>query len=180
MQTEYRKTWAGERQNIVNDYRARHADQKDWTMEDVAAEAIRDGKWFPPSKNAIKMCAAELAKACREEYYTDPQGRRVRLKHARRETATVDGNPRQLVFWEDIRNSTPTHMRVSLQQRRGAILADNAQLKRDTDSYNENNPDGAYIQMSFDYMEDLLEMESSPEYGDFDQDGQEDDGSDEA
>jgi len=168
MNTDFKKTWAEQRQTIVNDYRARHPDLQDWTMEDVAADAIRQGKWVPPTKSAIKLCAAELSKACREEYYEDPQGRRVRLKHARRETVTVDGNPRQMVFWEDIRNSKPDHMRVSLQQRRGAILSDNAQLKRDTDSYNENNPHGAHIQMSFDYSEDLLEMESSGEYGDFD------------
>ncbi len=79
----------------------------------------------------------------------------------------IDGKPKQLVFWEDLRNSNPGHMRVSLQQRRTGILADNAQLKRDTDSYNDNNPHGAFIQMSFDYTEDLAEMESSSEYGDF-------------
>lgn len=176
MDTEYRKTWAEERQHIVDEYRDLHPDQQDWSMEDVAAWAIREEKWVPPRKNAIKLCAAELAKASREQYYIDPQQRRVRLKHARREKVTVDGQPRQMVFWEDIRNSNPAHMRVSLQQRRSGILSDNAQLKRDTDSYNENNPNGAFIQMSFDYTEDLLEMESSAEYGDFeDQDDAEPD-----
>ncbi len=43
---------------------------------------------------------------------------------------------------------------------------DNAQLKRDTDSYNENNAHAAHIQMTFDYTEDLLELESPEEYDD--------------
>jgi hypothetical protein len=177
MPAEFRKTWAEERQDIVNDYRAEHPDQQDWTMEDVAGWAIRNDRWTPPSRSAIKMCASELAKASREEFYTDPQGRRVRLKHARRQTVMVDGSPRQLVFWEDIRNAKPSHMRVSLQQRRTSILADNAQLKRDADSYNDYNPHGAHIQLSFDYTEDLAELESSAEYGDFDaeDDGDSDD-----
>jgi hypothetical protein len=167
MNVEFKKTWAEERQQIVNDYRAQFPEQQDWSMKDVASWAIRQGRWSLPNRNAIKICAGELSQASREEYYADPQGRRVRVKHARRETIATEDGPKQMVFWEDIRNSKPSHMRVSFQQRRTAILSDNAQLKRDADSYNENNPQGAFIQLSFDYSEDLLEMESSSEYGDF-------------
>ncbi|HEV7298047.1 MAG TPA: hypothetical protein VGN72_01690 [Tepidisphaeraceae bacterium] len=164
MRQNFKRTASEQLQDILNDYLKRHPDVREWEMDDVAAWALREGRWHPPTRSAIRMCASELAKAAREEYTTDPQGRRVRVKHARREMTMVDGKPKQMVFWEDARNASPDHMRVSLQQRRTSILLDNAQLKRDTDSYNENNPHGAHIQMSFDYTEDLLELEAPEDY----------------
>ncbi|EMI40548.1 hypothetical protein RRSWK_06957 [Rhodopirellula sp. SWK7] len=55
-------------------------------------------------------------------------------------------------------------MHVSLQQRRKAILGDNRQLKVDQDSYNDNNKYGADIQLSFNYEDDLLDLEHGDEY----------------
>ena len=57
-------------------------------------------------------------------------------------------------------------MLVAFQQRRTGILADNAQLKRDVDSYNDNNPHGAHVQLTFDYTEDLAELEAPDTYPD--------------
>jgi len=176
MSVEFRQAWAEQRQAIVNEYLDAHPDQTDWTMEDVAAWAIREDKWQPPHRNAIKMCASELSRASRVEYYEDPQGRIVRKKYARRESVTVDGMPRQMVFWEDITNARPEHMLVALQQMRAACLADNARLKRNTDSWNENNPHGAHVQLSFDYSEDLLELESPEDYPNSAPDADEEDG----
>ncbi len=39
-----------------------------------------------------------------------------------------------------------------------------AQTKRDTDSYNDYNIHGAHIQMTFDFTEDLLDLEASDQY----------------
>lgn len=164
MPDQFPKSKSEYRQRIINEYIAAHPEQIDWTMEDVAAWAIRNDKWQPSRRSIIKVCASELASAARIEYETDPQGRRVRTKHARRETVMEDGQPRQMVFWEDHRTATEKHMRVSLQQRRTGILADCGQLKRDTDSYNENNPHGASIPISYDFTEDLFELEASDEY----------------
>jgi hypothetical protein len=181
MEQDFRKTKPEFLQEIINDYLNAFPEQRDWAMEDVAAWAIRQGRWHPPARNVIKWCASELAKAARVEYETDPQGRRVRTKHARREIVAVDGEAKQMVFWEDARNATPRHMRVSLQQRRGGVLADCAQLKRDTDSFNDNNGAGAHIDMSYDFTEDLFELEAPEEYpeGPPDRDGDEVDDSDE-
>src|SRR5882724_3073535 len=121
---EFKRSKSHFLQEIINDYLRAHPEQQDWTMDDVAGWAIRNDRWHPPLRSAIKMCASELAGAARVEYEEDPQGRRVRTKHARRETVMFDGEPRQMVFWEDHKNATPMHMKVSLQQRRGAILAD--------------------------------------------------------
>ena len=162
-------------QAIINDYLAEHPEERDWKMPDVAAWAIRNDRWHPPTRDMIKVLANELSSAARVEYETDPRGRRVRTKHARRETLIVEGEPTQLVFWEDIHNATPEHMKVSLQQRRQGVLADCGQLKRDADSYNENNIHGADIQLSFDFTEDLLEMEAPEEYPEVSPDQQQED-----
>ncbi len=133
-------------------------------MKEVAAWAVREGLWQASHKNAIKQCAHELARAASHELYTDPQGRRVRKKHATRQTTIVDGEETQLVLWADIETAPPEHMKLSLQQRRGYIVGDCKQLKTDLDSYNQNNRHGAQIQLSFNFTEDLEELDMPTEY----------------
>jgi hypothetical protein len=94
----------------------------------------------------------------------DPQGRSVHAKHcARISEQDESGLKVQRTLWFD-RSAPPELMHVSLQQLRKAILGDNRQLKIEQDSYNENNTYGATIQLSFDYTQDLLEMEQGSEY----------------
>lgn len=142
-------------QDIINDYIVTTgAAQID--MREVAAWAVREGRWAPGHANTIRECAHELARAARGEVYTDPQGRTVRKKHAVRQN--------QMWLSADIQTAPPDHMRLSLQQRRMYIVGDCRQLKTDLDSYNENNPHGAHIQMMFDFTEDLLELDMPQEY----------------
>jgi hypothetical protein len=151
-------------QQIINDYRIAHPSNQEFTMYDVAAWAIFNNRWSATNESAIKSCARELAQAARVEYEEDQQGRRIRTKHVRRETVHIDGQAKQMYIWEDIHNASPYHMQISLQQRRQAIVSDCAQLMRDTDSYNDNNTQGAHIQMSFDFTEDMLELNAPEEY----------------
>ena len=92
----------------------------------------------------------------REEYITDPQGRRIRAKHA----AKRERDGRQGVFWEDMRTASHEHMEVAFQQRRQQIVGDCRQLKADLDSYNENYNLGESLQMVFDFTNDLAEIEA--------------------
>ena len=92
----------------------------------------------------------------REEYVTDPQGRRVRAKHV----AIVDRAGEQLPLWADILTATREHMQIAFQQRRQQIVGDCRQLKADVDSYNENYNDALPIQMVFDFTEDVEELEA--------------------
>ena len=96
----------------------------------------------------------ELAKAMREEYFTDPQGRRVRAKHA----AKFFKEGKQTTLWGDIRTEGRSFMAVSFQNRRQAILGDCHQLKTDLDSYNQNVNAEEPIQVIFDFTTDLAEM----------------------
>jgi hypothetical protein len=142
-------------QDIINDYiETTGATQID--LHEVASWAMDQNRWEPGRANNIKQCAHELARAARGEFYTDPQGRRVRRKHAARNN--------QMWLWADIETAPPDHMRLSLQQRRMYIVGDCRQLKTDLDSYNDNNPHGAHIQMMFDFTEDLHELDMPREY----------------
>lgn len=150
-------------QDIVSEY---IASGEPWPADrrTIAAWAVKNKRWEPPSKSNIDQCAQELAEAMRAEMETDPQGRSVRAKHCAKITEQDEsGKFVQRTLWFD-RSAPPDLMHVSLQQRRRAILGDNTQLKTDQDSYNENNTYGAYIELSFNYEPDLAELEHASEY----------------
>ena len=124
------------------------------TTHQIAKYAIDRGLWEAQRATVIDLCADQMARAMREEYIHDPQGRTVRAKHA----ARVQGE--QTVLWADIRTAPREHMVIALQQRRQQIVGDCRQLKYDTDSYNENYNTGKVIQMVFDFTDDLIELET--------------------
>lgn len=101
------------------------------------------------------MLANQIGRAMREEYITDPQGRRVRAKHA----AKIDNDDGQQTVWDDIRTAPHDFMEVAFHQRRRGIVADCRQLKADVDSYNENNNHGEYFQLILDFTYDVEESE---------------------
>lgn len=91
----------------------------------------------------------------REEYITDPQGRKVRAKHV----IKIEQNGKQVGFWDDMRWASRKHMQIAFQQRRQQIVGDCRQLKTDLDSYNENYNKEKPLQMSFNFTRDLEELE---------------------
>ncbi|HZL44856.1 MAG TPA: hypothetical protein VFC28_01400 [Opitutaceae bacterium] len=158
------------RQDIVDLYR-REVSTEPVELIVIAQWAIAHNLWQPHYRSPEEILASELGQALREQYFTDPQGRRVRRKHARKiEEILSDGSPKQRVFWDDIVTAAPDYMQASLQQRRRLIVADCQQLKTDVDSYNENyNPTGVLVQTSFDFTEDMAESELPTEYPDYEE-----------
>lgn len=118
---------------------------------------INNKLWEPRRGAVVSQCADHLARAMREEYYTDAQGRHVRVNHA----ASLLRGEKQQMFWDDIRTAGRTHMQVSFQGRRNQIVGDCKQLKTDLDSYNDNANTGEPIQMVFDFTKDLIEAEAA-------------------
>src|SRR5512145_1234687 len=90
--------------SIANDYFAEHSGSA--TSREIAAWAMRTGKWAPQPGSMIERCAEELSRAMREEHILDPQGRSVRAKHA----ARIRENGKQFTLWADIRTATKEHM----------------------------------------------------------------------
>ena len=135
------------------------------TARHIAAWAIQEGMWRPHPRSVIEQCASELTAAMREEYFTDAQGRRVRKKHAIRDIKELpSGKHEQICLWVDIDDATHEQMVMAFQNRRRQALGDCKQLKTDVDSYNDNNGAGEYIEMCFDFTDDLMEMEQPEVY----------------
>lgn len=143
-------------QSLANDYQFATGSVT-FTLKDVGAWAIREGLWQPGSDVLLRQFCDDMGRALREEYIRDPQGRRVRSKHA------VRGVGESGFLWADIGTAPREHMVVAFDQRRDQIVADSAQLKRDIDSYNENQNDGPTIQLRLDFTADVLEYELARE-----------------
>jgi hypothetical protein len=91
----------------------------------------------------------------REDYFTDPQGRRVRAKHP----ARIVKNGQMQFVWDDIRTASRTHMQLAFRLRRRRIATECKQVKTDVDSYNDAHPKELPIQMPLDFTYDVEEME---------------------
>jgi len=123
---------------------------------EIAAWLVHNNRWRPEPSDMVRQCARLLARAMRQEYIIDPQGRKVRAKHA----VTEHDSGSQTAFWDDIRTASREHMHIAFQQRREQIVGDCRQLKTDVDSYNDNQNAGSSLQMIFDFTDDLVELEA--------------------
>lgn len=143
-------------QKTVRDYRA---SGQHWpaTAKEIADWAIENGRWEIPWSAVRKKCAEEIAAAMREEYFTDKMGRRLRLLHP----ATVKRQGELFTEWDDIRTAPRSHMQLSFQQKRRAIVGECRQLKTDLDSYNDAHSDEEPMQISFNFYMDLAELEAA-------------------
>lgn len=124
-----------------------------FTAKEVGAWALDNSLWQPHRDSILRHFSDDLSRALREQYITDPQGRRVRAKHVLRPEGEQPG------LWADIRTATRQHMVIAFQQRRMQIVADCRQLKVDVDSYNDNQNTGVPIQMVFNFNLDLEELD---------------------
>jgi hypothetical protein len=158
-------TYTSALQAIVRQYR--EAGQP-WpaNKRTIAAWAYSEGLWHPSRRSVIDELAKDIGRAMGVEYMTDPQGRRIRTKHARRQEVEIDGELVQQTLWDDITTATPEHMQMSFQQRRLMMLHDNHQHKIDVESYNQNWNTAEALEFSYDYTEDLQEMDQPTEYPD--------------
>ena len=139
--------------NIVETYQKEHPGP--FTSKQVASFALTGGLYEPHRGKMLSVVAEEISRAMREQYIKDPQGRRIRAKHAAR--LVVEGE--QKMLWDSIDKAELGFMQVAFQQRRQQIVGDCKQLKIDTDSYNENWNRSEPIQMSFNFTADIEELE---------------------
>jgi hypothetical protein len=145
-------TYKEQLQRVAKDYRSAGMPWPAASTE-IAAWAIDNNLWQAHRSTLISRCAEEISDALREEYYTDPQGRRVRTKHV----ARIEINGKQIPLWDDIRSGNRDHFLISVQNRRQQIVGDCLQLKIDVDSFNENNNPGGPIQLILDFSDDVDE-----------------------
>lgn len=120
------------------------------SLQDVAGWMIQKGYWEIRESDQIKRCASDLADALRNEYRTDPLGRRYRVNHA------VRGS--QGTFWADLDKAPRRHMEKAFAQRRQQIVGDCVQLTTDVYVYNDKNQKEEPINLVLDFTHDVEEV----------------------
>lgn len=141
---------------LIDEYREINSGEK--TAREIAAWLLREKKCAPTQQEAIDILTRHVSRAMRGQHSIDPDGRKVRQKHAVRRTIQDSGGGfRQQTFWQDMDLATPQFMYESFQQRRGT-LADGAwQLDQDVTSYNKFHNKGAPLQIMLDFRDDIEE-----------------------
>jgi hypothetical protein len=135
------------------------------TSRQIAIWAINNGHYNTHHAKILAKAAEEFSQAMGQEYYTDDQGRRVRLMHcAKTIKKDAEGNRSQLPLWDDIRTADRKFMERAFQQRRRHIVGECRQLKNDVDSWNDGKPTEEPIQLVLDFAEDVAEMSLPTEY----------------
>src|ERR1700690_1252832 len=105
------------------------------TAKDIASWAIRSKRWQPQPRSMIDQCASEIAAALREQFITDPQGRRVRRNYVFRNVKELlDGKQEQLMLWIVGTEAPPEQMELAFRYKRRLVLGDCVQLKMEVDS----------------------------------------------
>lgn len=136
-------------------------------LNDVYAYACGQG-WEEPQTDPKQRFRERLARALREDHFTDFKGRVVRRFHARKKVyIDADGTYVQEVLWDDMLNDPPPvreHMEASFTQRRNQAAGELHQLKTDVDHYNDRNPEQSPILMLWDFTGDLDEKDQPTEY----------------
>jgi hypothetical protein len=141
-------------QRIVREYQ-RSGEAWPASASDIALWALKNHKYDLATPTIQRICSRELAQAMREEYITDPKGRRVRAKHP----AKVNRDGKQIMLWDDIRTAPRTHMEMAFMTRRNHIVGECRQVKTDVDSYNDSHSNEKPIQMILDFTSDVEELE---------------------
>ena len=68
------------------------------------------------------------------------------------------------MLWDDIRSASREFIERAFQLRRRQIVGDCKQLKTDVDSFNDNRPEQAPIQLLLDFTDDVAEANQPTEY----------------
>jgi hypothetical protein len=148
---------------LLEEYKRIHPDAEAIDPSDVANWAYNTGKWNPVPIDPRQTLRRQLSQALRQQYYVDPQGREVRENHH----IVIGDRDHRSDLWINHRTAKPEQMHLSLQQRRGGILADCKQHKTDADSYNDNNTYGATLPLfDYNFNPDLEEASQPTKYPD--------------
>lgn len=139
-------------QALWRDYEREH-DNVAASAREVVDWAVANRALELPRVDPRDVLASQMARALREQYATDDQGRRYRVNHAMRVTRSGV----QLTIWGIIGHAPHLHMQRAFTQRREQVIGDLVQLQIDVDVYNDMNPERMPIQLVLDFVDDVAE-----------------------
>lgn len=119
--------------------------------------AVNHGLISLPDVDPYDALADEMARALREEYATDGDGRRYRVNHAVR----VTRRGVQYTMWAALQSAPREHMQKAFVQRREQVVGDLVQLQTDVDAYNAMHADAEPIQLILDFNADVEERRAA-------------------
>ena len=123
------------------------------TAREASVWGVQQGLLSLPELDPYDALSEDMARALREEYATDNQGRRYRVNHAVR----VTKGGVQHTFWAILGDAPLQHMQKAFTQRREQIVGDCLQLRIDVDAYNDLNKDQPNIQLELNFSDDVAE-----------------------
>lgn len=126
--------------------------QLEATTRELAAWAIRTGRWEPPADLLIQKCREDFASALREEQIKDDSGP-IRANQVSR--VVQDG--KQMYLWGDIRRLPRKRMENAVQLKREQMVGECRQIDRDCAFWNKLNPSEEPVQCAFDFTDDVEE-----------------------
>lgn len=113
---------------------------------DQAAEwAVRTGRYQREPISAEKQCKQDMRRALQQDNYLDPQGNKVRTKHA-----VKNYKGQQTSLWVDVRIGKPAIVKEAFEQSWQGIANDVKRHSIEKQSYDLNNAYGATLPL-FDY-----------------------------
>ena len=119
--------------------------------------AVQNGLIGLPDVDPYDVLADEMARALREEYGTDKEGRRYRVNHAVR----VTRRGVQYTMWAMLQTAPRSHMQKAFIQRREQVVGDLVQLATDVEVYNDMHKDAEPIQLILDFTYDVEERRAA-------------------
>ena len=125
------------------------------TARDAVAWGVQQRLISPSAIDPLDRLAEDMARALREEYRVDQQGRKYRLNHAVRVTKAGV----QFTLWAELDHAPRPHMEKAFGQRRKQIVGDCLQLKTDVDVYNDMHSDQPPLQLILDFSDDVAELQ---------------------
>lgn len=154
---------------------------KEWQVEhgedvidiDAAAKwAVETKRYQRAPMTMEQLCKIDMRRALQQSHYIDPQGNRVRAKHA----VKIEYKGEQIVLYVDSRTAKPDLMQQTFDQIWKAIGNDVKRHSIEKQSYDLNNPYGETLSL-FDYNFNA-QAEEARMSGEYDDSGDDEDGDD--
>ncbi|MES2253647.1 MAG: hypothetical protein V4559_01255 [Pseudomonadota bacterium] len=118
---------------------------------------VQQGLISLPDVDPYDVLADDMARALREEYAKDREGRRYRVNHAVR----VTRRGVQYTMWAILQAAPRAHMQKAFIQRREQVVGDLVQLATDVEVYNDMNKEIEPIQLVLDFTHDVEERRAA-------------------
>ena len=144
---------------VFHDYGREYGDEL-VDLNDLYDWAIENRRWDKPSSTLRSIFKRDMSKALRLERILSDDGEPARRNHAIR----IKEGDRQLYLWTDILTVKPSHMKMSLQQRKLVIAAAAIQHDRDVRFYNRYNTFGAQLEFDYNFNPHVEDAHHPKEY----------------